>query len=203
VASNIDIYCENMAVVRNRINKVQTMIGGQMGTGDLDMDTELIFLQFRKVIEGIVYALLSANKAEYSAQHAKFADHWRAKDMLAEMEAINPRFFPIPLLPPVARSSGIKHFEAVRDGFLTRDEMVFLYDGSSGVLHARNPYSTKPQMIDVKYDVQEWVRRFQKLLSVHVVLLVNGDAWLTEIPGTGPVRSHFCPAMPFAQGVAV
>lgn len=201
MASDIQIYCENMAEVRNRINKVQTMLAGQMGTGDKDMDTELIFLQFRKVVEGIVYALLSANKAEYAAQNAKFANHWKAKDMLAEMEAINSKFFPIPLIHPVLHSSGAKHFERVPDGFLTRDDMVVLYDGSSGVLHIRNPYSTKPPAINVKYSVQEWVSRFQKLLSIHVVQLVNGDAWLTEIPGTGPVRSHFCPALPFVEPI--
>jgi hypothetical protein len=201
--TDIEIYCHNMAVVRDRINKVQTMMAGQMGTGDKDLDAELIFLQFRKVIEGIVYSLLSANKTAYAAQNAKFANHWRAKDMLAEMETINPKFFPIPLLEPLVHSPGFKHFERVPDGFLTRDDMVILYDGSSGVLHTRNPYSTKPQMINVRYTVQEWVSRFQKLLSLHVVQLVNGDAWLTNIPGTGPVHSYLCAALPFVEPVSV
>jgi hypothetical protein len=155
------------------------------------------------VIEGIVYALLSANKTEYAAQNAKFANHWKAEDMLAEMEAINPQFFPIPLLQPLVHSPGFKHFLRVPDGFLTQDDMVFLYDGSSGVLHARNPYSTKPQTINVKYTVQEWVSRFQKLLSLHVVQLVNGDAWLTNIPGTGPVHYYLCAAEPFVEPVGV
>ena len=77
--TDIEVYCQNMATVRDRINKVQTMMAGQMGTGDKDMDAELIFLQFRKVIEGIVYALLSANKVAYAAQNAKFESHWKAK----------------------------------------------------------------------------------------------------------------------------
>jgi len=113
------------------------MLAAQMGTGDRDMDAELIFLQFRKVIKGIVYALLSANKAEYAAQNAKFENHWKAKGMLDEMETINPDIFPIPLMEPLVRSGGLKHFERVSEGFLTRDDMVFLYDGSSGVLRTR------------------------------------------------------------------
>jgi len=195
--TDIEIYCRNMAVVRDRINKVQTMMAGQMGTGDKDMDAELIFLQFRKVIEGIVYALLSANRAAYAARNAKFESHWKAKGMLDEMEAVNPDFFPIPVLEPLVQSPDFKHFERVPDGFLTRDDMVFLYDGSSGVLHTRNPYSRKPQTINVRYTIQEWVSRFQKLLTLHVVMLVNGDAWLTTIPGTGPVHSYVCAAVPF------
>jgi hypothetical protein len=200
--SDLEIYCHNMAVVRDRINKVQTMMAGKMGTGDKDMDAELIFLQLRKVIGGIVYALLSANKTEYSAQNAKFANHWRAKDMLAEMEAINPAFFPIALLEPLVYSPGFKYFDRVPDGFLTRDDMVFLYDGSSSVLHTRNPYSTKPETIDVKYTVQEWVSRFQKLLSAHATQLVNGNVWITFIPGTGPVRSSLCSVVPFEEPVS-
>ena len=119
--------------------------------------------------------------------------------MLDEMEAINPDFFPIPLQEPRIHSPGRKHFERVLDGFLTRDEMVFLYDGSSGVLHARNPYSTKPKTINVKYTIQEWVSRFQKLLTLHVVRLPNGDAWLTAIPAPVPCIRTYARRRPSAN----
>jgi hypothetical protein len=187
--TDIEIYCQNMAVVRDRINKIQTIVAGKMNTGDGMLDAELIFLQFRKVIEGIVYALLSANKTEYAASHAKFDSHWRAKDMLAEIEKVNADFYPIPLVLPWTQPSGTKHFDRVPDGFLTRDDLVLLYDGSSEVLHARNPYSTKAKTINMKYTVEEWVSRFQKLLSIHTVQLVNGDMWTVQLTGEGPVRA--------------
>jgi hypothetical protein len=42
--------------------------------------------------------------------------------------------------------------------------------------------------------VQEWVARFQRLLSLHSVTLLNGDRWIVNIPAEGNV--HVYPATP-------
>jgi hypothetical protein len=191
VATDVQIYCDCMSRIRDRINVVQTIAPGGIKIGHADQTAELIFVQFRKSLEEIAFASLSANKEKYSEVHANFSRHWRAKDMLAVMDTVNPNFYPVPLPPPVEIAPGRKHFEEpLTDGFVTKDDFVFLYRCSSEALHVRNPYREGDRTINIRYDVQEWVARFQKLLSWHCATLLNGDRWIVNIPGEGSVHVY-------------
>jgi len=98
---------------------------------------------FRNIDDVIAFASLTANKAKYSVAHARFAEHWRAKDMLKELAKINLDFYPTPVEGPQLQPSGVKLFTGVRDGFLTKDDFVVLYDKAGDILHARNPFTSK------------------------------------------------------------
>src|ERR1035437_3686805 len=63
-------------------------------------DIELIFVQFRKVLELIAFSSLTANKDKYSVAYANFGVHWKAKSMLQAVGKLNPNFYPVPLGPP-------------------------------------------------------------------------------------------------------
>src|SRR5580704_5755160 len=106
MVSDVQIYCDCMARIRHRINVVQTIMAGATPVGGTDQTAELIFVQFRKALEEIAFASLSANKEKYSEVHANFSRHWRAKDMLAVMDKVNPDFYPVPLPAPVEISAG-------------------------------------------------------------------------------------------------
>lgn len=191
VETDIQIYCDCMARIRHRINVVQTIMSGGINVGHADQTGELIFVQFRKTLEEIAFASLSANKEKYSEVHANFSKHWRAKDMLAVMDRVNPNSYPVPLPAPVETAPGHKRFgEPLTDGFVTRDDFVLLYERSSEALHARNPYKEGDPTINIKYTVQEWVVRFQHLLSWHLITLLNGDIWIVNIPREGKVHVY-------------
>jgi hypothetical protein len=187
-------YCHCMEEVKQRIGLVKAILAGLTTTGQEIFNIELIFVQLRKILELIAFASLTANKVKYSAAHANFASHWRAKGMLADLGKINPDFFPVPLDAPVPLDTGVKHFPRPVDGFLTKDEFVTLYDASSAVIHSRNPFSTKDPVIQIGYSVEEWVLRIQKLLGWHLMHLVDGDKWVVNIPQDGPVQVY--PASP-------
>lgn len=179
-----------MARIRDRINVVQTIMSGGIKIGHPDQTAELIFVQFRKTLEEIAFATLSANKEKYSEVHANFSRHWRAKDMLVVLDTVNPNFYPVPLPPPVEISPGKRSFgEPLTDGFVTRDDFVFLYKCSSEALHTHNPYREGDQTIRTKFTIQDWVARFQRLLSWHNTQLLNGDRWIVNIPWEGPVQA--------------
>ena len=172
-------------------------MSGATPVGNGDQIAELIFVQFRKTLEEIAFASLSANKEKYAEVHANFSKHWRAKDMLAIMDKVNPDFYPVPRPAPVETAPRLKHFgEPLADGFVTRDDFILLYNASSEGLHTRNPYKEGNSTINIKYTVQEWVTRFQRLLSWHSVALLNGSVWIVNIPGEGNV--HVYPASPTA-----
>src|SRR5437867_2769143 len=111
MATDIEIYCDCMARIRDRIILLDKIMSGAINFSHQDLMAELIFLQFRKILEEIAFASLSANREKYSEVHVNFSKHWRAKDMLAAMDKVNPNFYPIPLPPPVETSPGHKHFE--------------------------------------------------------------------------------------------
>jgi hypothetical protein len=205
--SDIQIYCNHMAQIRDRINVVQTIMVSRIHIGLpsqpplKDQTAELICVQFRKILEGIAFSSLAANKEEYSEVHANFSKHWRAKNMLAVMDQVNPDFFPIPMPPPVETSPGNYYFgEPLTDGVFTRDDFSFLYKCASEVLHSHNPYREGDQIINMKRTVQEWVARLQKLLAVHRTHLLNGGVWVVQIPGEGKVKT-VC-GMPYVADVA-
>jgi hypothetical protein len=179
------IYANSMAQIRFRINFIKKMMRGECQITEEDQFSEIIFVQFRKVLELIAFASLSANKEKYSEVHFNFAKHWKAKAMLAEMATMNPNFYPSPVRPD-ATNLGHKFIE-VTDGFLTQDDFVCLYQHSSEVLHVRNPYREGDNIIDIKLSLTEWVSRIQRLLSCHVIGLLNGDIWLINIPEKGDV----------------
>ena len=189
--TDIDIYCNCMERVRFRINFVQTVLSGQIKIGSDDQTLELIFVQFRKSLEEIAFASLSANKEKYSEVYENFSQHWNAKRMIEALHKLNPNFYPVPSSPLVQTGPGKYRFgPQLTDGFLTKDDFVFLYNCSSAVLHTRNPYREGNQTIDVKHSVEEWVNKIQKLLSCHLVVLLNGQIWIVNVPGQGRVEAY-------------
>lgn len=186
--SDIQIYCDYMVEVRTRIAIIQAVLEGRTGTGIEGCNNELIFLQFRKILEVIAFASLAANKQKYSQVHANFAKHWKPEKMLAELEKINANFYPTPLEAMQALPNGVKHFPLMVDGFMTKNEFVSLYNVCSDVMHKQNPYSERDPTIYTIYGAPKWVERIQKLLACHSVQLENGYVWVVTIPNEGSVH---------------
>ncbi len=195
--TDYDTYANCMKRIRNRLDVVDQVLFGKIATNNQsDLMAEIIFIQFRKSLEEIAFASLSANKDVYSAVHAKFSGHWRANDMLDEIKKVNPGFYPIAAQPPKETSPGIRHFDRLEDGFLTRDEFAKLYKHSSEVLHTRNPYKEGDPTINIGYTVQEWAARFRNLIRWHFITLVDGNGVLGWVPDEGSVHAYPSAAIP-------
>lgn len=203
MSSDEQIYCNCMERIRRRLNVLDDVLAGRIGTNkNSDVVAEIIFIQFRKSLEELAFASLSANKDVYSAVHAKFAVHWRANDMLNELEKVNPGFYPVAAEPPKETSPGFKHFDRLPGGFMTRGEFAKLYKHSSEVLHTRNPYKEGDSTINIGYTVQEWAARFRNLIRWHFVTLVGGNVLLAHVPDDGAVHAYPSAAIPVLGDVA-
>jgi hypothetical protein len=189
MANDILVYCNCMDRVRHHVSIAHSVFDGKIDAGHRDLNAELIFLHFRKALEEIAFASLSANRERYSAARAGFANEWNARRMLSFIDKVNPNFYPIPLKQPREIASGRKHFDRVEDGYLTREDFETLYDGSAEVMHCRNPYTPGDPTINVKHTVDEWSRRIKALLGWHFVQLIDVEGlWVVQVPGQGPVR---------------
>src|SRR5882762_3586972 len=171
--SNVGLtqYCNCMEEVKHRVGLVRSVLSGLVSTGYPAFNTETVFLQFRKILELVAFASLTANKDVYSAAYQEFATHWNAKRMLGYLEKVNADFYPIALEPFIPTANGVKHFPLASDGFMTKEEFVTLYNTCGKVLHARNPFSTEDPVIQIGYSVEQWVSRIQKLLTIHIISL--------------------------------
>src|SRR5690349_16787754 len=105
------VYANCMEKVRQRVNAVRWLV---MTARALQVDhfliTEGVFVQFRKILELIAFASLSAHRELYSQAYANYHMHWRAKDMLNAVEKLNPNFYPVALMPPVKTGDNSWHF---------------------------------------------------------------------------------------------
>src|SRR5580704_9901708 len=125
MADDIQIYCNCMERVRRHVHITDRVFAGKIDTHDRDLNAELIFLHFRKALEEIAFASLSANREKYAQARAGFATEWNARRMLFDfMTKVNPNFYPIPLKAPQEIAPGQRHFDRVTDGYLTKEDFV-------------------------------------------------------------------------------
>lgn len=188
--TDIEIYCNCIERVRHHVTVAETILVGRIDTGHHELNVELIFLHFRKALEEIAFASLSANREKYAEARAGFATEWNARRMLGFLANVHPTFYPIPLKEPQEVTPGRKHFDRTEDGCLTADDFVLLYDKCAEVLHSRNPYSPEDPTIDICHKAEDWLARIKMLLSWHFVHLVDSqELWVIQVPNEGPVRT--------------
>ncbi len=139
---------------------------------------ESICLQFRKVIELIVFSSLIANKEEYSRQYEKFAKNWNIKLIIKDLERINPEFYPIPTEQVFMHmEDGLPVYDTppIQNGFLTKIELIEIYNKCGGILHAENPYGHKRDLKKLFQEFPIWIEKIAKLLNHHNLTLVDKE----------------------------
>jgi hypothetical protein len=176
-----------MEEVRTRIGVIRSLGTGALSTKYPAFDKEVVFLQFRMILELIAFGSLIANKTAYSAAHANFALHWKAKKLLTALEVVNAEFYPVPLQPAQQMPDGVKHFALSTEPWMTKDDFAALYDTCGDMLHSRNPFTAASPIVQLKFSVKDWTTRIQNLLKLHAIRLVGGDLWVVTIPDEGKV----------------
>src|SRR6266446_2202963 len=99
--TDIELYANAMARIRERINYIQTVNVNKIEVGSTTFKAEVIFLNFRKVLEEIAFSSLAANKDTYTQTYADFATHWNAKKILRKLTQLNANFYLVGLSAPV------------------------------------------------------------------------------------------------------
>jgi hypothetical protein len=186
------IYCEVLEDIKTRLAVVRSVAESHLNAGSELLNYEIAALNLRKSLELIAFGTLSANKEVYAEVHADFASHWNAKKLLAKLEKLHPEFYPKPVTREIRDLGPPRqlHFEFVPNGFLTRDELVELYDMCSKVIHARNPFS-ESSAINFRFSVLEWESRIERLLGLHLVRLAGTpQLWLAELSAPTDGRAH-------------
>jgi hypothetical protein len=179
IERTLRLYEAQMEEIKKRTEVVECFVSGAC-TARYNVPTgECIALQIRKILELIALASLVANREEYARIHRNFAEHWRAKDILKEIEKVNPEYYPVPTKQiPMGIADGVSRFQLldIESGFLTKDEFMLLYDMCSDLLHAHSPFSAKARHDAEVFrrDCVEWMNKIVKLLNHHNMHLAGG-----------------------------
>ncbi|SEL80982.1 hypothetical protein [Paenibacillus sp. OK003] len=171
IEQDAEKYLQCMEEIKARIGVIETL-GIQNRVTIYEI--EFIYLQFRKIVELIMFSSISANKVEYKKQHRRFKTHWNAKRILESMHEINPNFYPQPSRQGYD-SENQRTVDPILDGYLTKVDLVRLNDQCGEILHATNPYSREKNYRAYYDEVRSWVHKIVNLLTHHQVQLIDSD----------------------------
>src|SRR5260221_8880427 len=169
----LDLYCKQLTEIKHRSFVIGEIFTRERhGTPFPATDVELIYLQFRKILELIALASLVVNKDEYSKVRKQFENDWNAKRILESLEKANPRFYPKASRQILDEKTGRPiSLEPIVSGFLTKKEFLELYQMSSEILHSRNPFLRELDLEIYKSRTNEWAGKIATLLNHHEIHL--------------------------------
>ncbi len=189
VVPDIEVYIKIIEEIKQRVDVVLRLHKGELFVEYRATQVESMILQVRKILELIVLASLSANKSIFEQNRKKFEDHWRPKDIIKDIESINPGFYPIPVEEKPSEDEGVVDLVDVKTKFMDRVELLFVYSECNRCLHASNLYG---EGIDYEYYIKKvsiWIDWIVGLLHTHKIVLLNdNDIYLVRMDVKGEVR---------------
>lgn len=182
--SNV-VYAKCMDQIVDRVGLLIEILDNGKTTGNESFDYEIAALNFRKILELIAYASLAGHHEAYLDEHKNASQHYRAKAILDTIEKINPAFYPVPVTLNQGKGTKEKphHMEHIKEGFLTREEFIQLYDKCSEIVHVKNILLDDPS-VDFLHPPKTWLKKITNLLDRHTVQLVDSnESWFVTMKG--------------------
>ena len=178
ITADTKAYISLMEEIKHRTTVVDELINQQINMKYKVIQVESIALQIRMIIESIALASLSANKLLFEQESDKFKKWWRAKWIFRDIEEKNPEFYPKPIKETKSNKPGVKsEIVDIEDGFMTRDEIVEVYDSCCKLLHAKNPYDEDRNYEGFTDQARKWMNGIINLLNSHKIRLLNDDGF--------------------------
>ena len=116
---------------------------------------------------------LVANKEAYAEQNAKFAKHYHAERIMRDLERINPDFYPVPTML-IHKENEYDEWKNIESGYLTKDELIRIYEICGGMMHAQNPFSAVKPLEEIQQKFPDWLSKICVLLNHHQIKLLGG-----------------------------
>lgn len=167
-------YVAVMEEIKHRTNVVSALSDQRISVMYKVTHVESMVLQVRMITELVALASLSANKLIFEKNRVKFKKKWHPKEILNDVESLNPNFYPVPIAEvPLKHSIVEGEFVNLQDGFMTCDELIEVHGKCGNLLHAQNPYGKGMDYDNYKKMVPTWINRIMTLLNFHLIRLLN------------------------------
>jgi hypothetical protein len=130
---DIIVYAAVMEEIKRRTAVVHSFLGGTSSDMYRATQVESIYLQIRMILELVALASLAANKSLFEENQKKFHKHWNPSDILKDIEALNPAYYPKPIREvPSERKGVVNDLVPMEGGYLTKEELISLH-GRTGI----------------------------------------------------------------------
>jgi hypothetical protein len=166
-------YCRLMESIKARTGIMHMLATNQAGL-PASYVTEFQQLQIRMICETLAIACLLAHRDIAGARSARLNTAYQADLIMNALEKIHPRFYPH-ATRQILKDGTPVGIEDIKDGFLTKDELLKSYHSAGDFLHAgdmTNFLSNRQKAFDPK-SVGKWVRKLTTLLNHHSIFLAD------------------------------
>jgi len=172
--NKISLYCDLMREIRKRDEVIRGFCAGGCYTLYMATTLESMCLQVRKTLELIALGSLVVNKNDFAKFHRDFQKYWHGGRILKDIERINPKFYPVPIEEVSCADTNMPvKWEKIKEGYLTKDDFVKVYEKCGKILHADNPFGSKTDYSYYQEQIKNWRNKIVKLLSSHQIHLLN------------------------------
>jgi hypothetical protein len=186
----IQLYGSVLNSIKMRLARVPPLLTFPLSNGKATIDRhqlEYAALQLRMAIESIALASLVANRRDLEA--ASIAFHRKGADAAGKVvKKLNPNYWPRPINVIPATTPGESwRLEPITNGFLQECEWRSQWGYLSSLLHAKNPFTSKPDKVDKSWALATAKRLggihdcVLRLMSYHQVTLVDQNVVLTAL----------------------
>ena len=173
--SDVDKYRAMLIEIKARTRLIRIFTATHPGVLPVPALAEFLYLHLRKILELVAMGSLLANAKSFGLAEEKLRRYWNAKELLNDLAALNPNFYPRPIIQKDSAEPGIKMVWLDRgNDYLTKDRFITLYDKCGSILHTRNPYRAELDSFALIEEVPKWSTWIVNLLDAHTITL-HGD----------------------------
>lgn len=182
-----------MTEVKHRTLVAYAFMDGRANAGFKATTIEVVYLQFRKILELVTLGSLVANKEIFSKTYENFSKCWNAELIVKDIERVNPDFYPRPIIQKSSDMPGVKMEWLERpNDYLTKDDLIKLYQKCGAILHSGNPYGSQIDYHYYESNMEHWGSRIMNLLNAHYIRLVNDPClYLIQMGAKDKAPSHY------------
>ena len=173
---DIAVYAVVMEEIKRRITVIYSFLNGTSSAVYRATQVESTYLQIRMVLELIALASLAANKPLFEENQKKFHKHWNPADILRDIETLNPGYYPKPIQEvPSQRKGFLNDHVPIKNGYLTKEELVTFHGRTGNILHAKNPFGKELDYTEYEAQIPAIIEKVRLLLSCHEIRLLGSD----------------------------
>lgn len=171
---DIKIYVSVMEEIKRRTSVIHSFLAGTSNALFRATNVESIYLQIRMILELIALASLAANKSIFEENQKKFHKHFKPGIILSDIEKINPNYYPEPIREVPSKKKGIvNELFKIKDGFLTKENLITIHGQTGNILHAKNPYDKQLEYQEYESQIPVIMGKIKSLLNSHQIRLLG------------------------------
>lgn len=184
-SSVLNKYISLMWEIKKREEVIKCLVEGDCNVMYPQVALETVFFQLRKIVEIIAMSPMLVNKKEYRQASKKPEFDWRLKSIIENLSKANPDYYPKPV--NIIKEEGkFDKFETIDSGFISKDDLLEVYEHCSEFLHSKNPLKDGKDddfLAEIKFVVSS-IKNIHNLLQKHTVKpLGNGNFYYICMAG--------------------